>query len=232
MKTVVILTGAGISAESGVPTFRDANGLWEGHDIMEVASPVGWEQNPELVLDFYNKRRRALRDVEPNRAHQALVELEEQYEVHIITQNVDDLHERAGSSNILHLHGEITKARSTNHSPRLYHIGYDDLCVGDTCEEGSQLRPHVVWFGEGVPTIEPAAQLCAQADFFLVIGTSMAVYPAAGLIEYVPDEAQKWVIDRSLPPVGSYLNLHKVEERASVGVPKLVAKLLAKPGAE
>ena len=182
MKKIVVLTGAGVSAESGIKTFRDAGGLWEGHDVMKVASPQGWQENMELVLDFYNQRRRQLRQVGPNAAHTSLVELEQRFEVSIITQNIDDLHERAGSKTIIHLHGELLKARSTR-DPRLIYEWPEDIKPGDTCELGSQLRPHIVWFGEmplGLEAIEPAL---AEADLFVAIGTSGSVYPAAGFVE-------------------------------------------------
>ncbi|MEX0965992.1 MAG: NAD-dependent deacylase [Bacteroidia bacterium] len=227
MKKVVILTGAGISAESGVPTFRDSDGLWEGHDVMEVASPQGWAKNQELVLDFYNQRRRNIGTVQPNAAHIALAKLEEKFDVTVITQNIDNLHERGGSGNVLHLHGEITKVSSCDYPDLVYDIGTKDICVGDTCERGSQLRPFVVWFGEPVPKIEEAMEISAAADIFIVVGTSMAVYPAAGLIGYVPNEARKFVIDRVTPSIGHYPNLEVLEGKASEKVPMLVKQLLA-----
>ena len=183
MKKLVVITGAGMSAESGISTFRDSNGLWENHDIMEVASPLGWKKNPELVLDFYNKRRAQLREVTPNKGHFLLAELEQYFDVQIITQNVDNLHERAGSTKIIHLHGELTKVRgefSTNES----FFWEKDITIGDVNEKGEQLRPDIVWFGEAVPKFDEAVQLSARADFMLVIGTSLQVYPAASLIEY------------------------------------------------
>ena len=183
MQKIVVLTGAGISAESGISTFRDADGLWEGHDVMAVASPQGWENDQELVLDFYNQRRRQLKSVSPNEAHFALAKLEKEFDVVVITQNVDNLHERAGSSRIIHLHGELNKVRSTLNS-RLIYEWTDDLNTGDFCEQGYQLRPHIVWFGEMVPMLEPAIQECEKGDIFIIIGTSMQVYPAAGLISY------------------------------------------------
>lgn len=183
--TIVILTGAGMSAESGIPTFRDADGLWEGHDIMEVASPEGWARNPELVLDFYNKRRRQLHEVEPNDGHRILAALQTDFDIRIVTQNVDDLHERAGSSHVLHLHGELFKVRSTADPERILHWE-GDLHWGDTDADGHQLRPHIVWFGEEVPALAEAVAITAEADAFAVIGTSMQVYPAAGLIDYAP----------------------------------------------
>lgn len=194
MKHIVVLTGAGMSAESGIKTFRDADGLWEGHDVMEVASPQGFKANPELVLDFYNQRRRQLFEVKPNAAHLALAQLEKDYKVSIITQNVDDLHERAGSSTILHLHGELLKARSTYDSSDVFECK-TDINLGDNCKEGSQIRPHIVWFGEDVPLIPKAIQICETADIILIIGTSMQVYPAASLVHYAPHTADIYYID-------------------------------------
>ncbi|NJW52750.1 SIR2 family NAD-dependent protein deacylase [Salinimicrobium oceani] len=226
MKKVVVLTGAGISAESGISTFRDSNGLWEGHDVMEVASPIGWERNKELVLDFYNKRRRQLKEVEPNAAHKALKGLEKKYEVHIITQNVDDLHERAGSSNVIHLHGELRKARST-FNEELVLDWHDDLKLGDFCEHNHQLRPHVVWFGEAVPMMEPAMEITSRADVLMIIGTSMQVYPAAGLLYYAPEDAPVYFIDPK-PTVKETRKLQVYAENASIGVPRVVQELLEK----
>ncbi|MDO5509351.1 MAG: NAD-dependent deacylase [Weeksellaceae bacterium] len=191
---MVVLTGAGVSQESGISTFRDSDGLWENHDIMEVASPEGFRDNPELVLKFYNARRNQLSSVEPNQAHHFLKELEQCYDVTIITQNVDDLHERAGSSNIIHLHGELTKMRSVHDEEVTY--PYDkDIAVGDLAPDGGQLRPHIVWFGEMVPAMDAALEATRQADFFLVIGTSLQVYPAAGLVNYVPHGKPVVVVD-------------------------------------
>ena len=226
MKKVVVLTGAGISAESGIKTFRDADGLWEGHDVMEVASPMGWERNMELVLDFYNKRRRQLKEVVPNAAHKALKDLEEKYEVHIITQNVDDLHEKAGSSNVIHLHGELKKVRST-FNEELVLDWEDDLNPGDFCENNFQLRPHVVWFGEAVPMMEPAMDITIQADILLIIGTSMQVYPAAGLLDLAPEGIPVYFVDPK-PTVAPAKNLRIYAEKASTGVPRVVQKLLEK----
>ncbi len=226
-KKVVVLTGAGISAESGIKTFRDSGGLWEEYDIYEVASPSGWAKNMELVLEFYNKRRKQLKEVEPNLAHKALVKLEEKFYVQIITQNVDNLHERAGSKNILHLHGELTKARSTADPNLVYEIGYEEIKKGDVCEKGSQLRPHIVWFGEPVPLITEAAEICATADIFIVIGSSLVVYPAAGLIEYVPEQSPKYIIDPVKPNLSRfYPNIYFIEEKASTGTEKVVKQLL------
>ena len=198
-KKLVALTGAGISAESGIKTFRDSDGLWEGFDVMKVATPSGWEQNPELVLDFYNQRRRQLIQCNPNKAHLALAELEEFYSVEIITQNVDDLHERAGSSNILHLHGELLKVRSTKDINLIYACT-DDINLDSKCELGSQLRPHIVWFGEDVPNLEKAIKSTIQADVLLVVGTSLQVYPAAGLVAYAPRDIMLYYIDPKPAP--------------------------------
>lgn len=226
MKKVVVLTGAGISAESGINTFRDTNGLWEGHDVMEVASPIGWERDRELVLDFYNKRRRQLKEVQPNAAHKALKELEEKYRVDIVTQNVDDLHERAGSSNVIHLHGELRKARST-FDENLVLDWEDDINIGDFCEHNHQLRPHVVWFGEAVPMMELAMKITQEADILMIIGTSMQVYPAAGLLYYAPEDIPVYFIDPK-PSVKETRHLEIYAEKASTGVPKVVDKLLEK----
>ncbi len=193
-KKLVVLTGAGISAESGIKTFRDSDGLWEGHDVMEVATPEGWHKNQELVLDFYNKRRQQLKEVQPNLGHQILAELEQDFDVHIITQNVDDLHERAGSTKVLHLHGELLKVRSTKNK-NLILDWTDDLYTGDFDEDGHQLRPHIVWFGEEVPALEEAIEITETADYFAVIGTSLQVYPAAGLISYTPGNTPVFYVD-------------------------------------
>ena len=193
-KHIVVLTGAGISAESGIKTFRDADGLWEGHDVMEVASPEGFAQNPELVLNFYNERRKQLKEVKPNQAHLNLAILEKDYKVTIITQNVDDLHERAGSTDVVHLHGELRKIRSTRDENDIK-IWDEDLKLGDTCEKGYQLRPHIVWFGEAVPMIDTAVKICYAADILIIIGTSMQVYPAASLIDYVQPNTPIYYID-------------------------------------
>lgn len=222
----MVLTGAGISAESGISTFRDADGLWEGHDVMEVASPIGWERNQELVLDFYNKRRRQLNTIHPNAAHKALKDLEEKYEVNIITQNVDDLHEKAGSRNVIHLHGELKKVRSTFNDD-LVMDWEGDLNVGDFCEHNHQLRPHVVWFGEGVPMMEPAMGLTREADVLLIVGTSMQVYPAAGLLDFAPRGIPVYFIDPN-PSIEEGKNLKIYAEKASTGVPKVVQELLEK----
>ncbi|MDF0720375.1 NAD-dependent deacylase [Kaistella sp. PBT33-4] len=196
-KNLVVLSGAGISAESGVRTFRDSNGLWENHRIEDVATPEGFAKNPQLVLNFYNERRRQLNTVKPNEAHRILVQLEKDFHVQIITQNVDDLHERAGSSQVLHLHGELKKVRPVNsQSDATFWEG--DLNIGDTDAHGNQLRPHIVWFGEEVPAIEEAQQIASEADIFLIIGTSLQVYPAAGLLHSIPDGCELFVIDPHL----------------------------------
>jgi len=224
---IVVMTGAGISAESGIKTFRDADGLWEGHDVMEVATPEGWRRNRELVLDFYNQRRRQLLTVEPNAAHHALVELEKSHEVHIITQNVDDLHERAGSRNVLHLHGELMKSRSSLHADLIFDCA-GDIVLGDKCPKGSQLRPHVVWFGEEVPMLPLAAAKTTEADAIMIIGTSMQVYPAAGLVGYAPSGIPIFYIDPR-PSINYELstsnNLEVIAEMATVGVPMAVERL-------
>ena len=226
MKKIVVLTGAGISAESGINTFRDANGLWEGHDIMEVASPIGFENNPTLVLDFYNKRRQQLFEVEPNEAHHNLKRLESQYEVHIITQNVDDLHERANSSNILHLHGELLKARSSAVNDFICHWE-KDINLGDRAEDGSQLRPHIVWFGEDVPLLEKAVEITEEADILVVIGTSMQVYPAASLINFIKDGTSIYFIDpKPFVNKNAFNNLTIIKDVATLGTDKLLKMLM------
>jgi NAD-dependent deacetylase len=226
MKKVVVLTGAGISAESGLKTFRDSDGLWEEYRIEEVATYDAWLRNPALVLEFYNKRRSQLATVSPNSAHMALVKLEQKFEVQIVTQNVDDLHERAGSSRIMHLHGQLTKVRSTRYPELVTEIGYKEIKIGDLCEKGFQLRPHIVWFGEAVPLIENAAEHTQQADILLVIGTSMAVYPAAGLVHYVRPGIPIYLIDPGSLQVHGIPNLTFIQEKAGIGVPRLVDQLL------
>lgn len=224
MKKLVVLTGAGISAESGIRTFRDADGLWENHRIEEVATPEAWENNPELVLEFYNQRRRQLMEVEPNDAHKRLVDLEKQYDVWIVTQNVDDLHERAGSSKVLHLHGELRKVRSERY-PNLIYPWDKDLFLGDLCAQGAQLRPHIVWFGESVPMLETAAGIVHNADCFVIIGTSLQVYPAASLMMYSHPDIPYYYIDPK-PQVNAALenlpNLQVISEKASIGTKKLL----------
>ena len=226
MKKLVVLSGAGISAESGIPTFRDSNGLWEGYDVMEVATPEGWRKNPALVLDFYNQRRKNALNVKPNRGHEILAELERHFDVTVITQNVDNLHERAGSSKVIHLHGSLFESRSCADENLVYPIKGWELNLGDVCEKGSQLRPNIVWFGEMVPLMEVAAQHAAQADIFIVVGTSMVVYPAAGLIHNVPMESMKYVVDPGLPDVGHIPFLKMIQEKASTGMEKVRNELL------
>lgn len=216
MKHIVVLTGAGMSAESGVKTFRDHDGLWEGHDVMEVASPQGFRANPELVLDFYNQRRRQLKEVAPNAAHKALAQLENDYKVTVVTQNVDDLHERAGSSNVLHLHGELLKIRSTG-NPNDIKYWTEDINLGDTCDLGYQLRPHIVWFGEDVPMIEKAVEICLTADILLIIGTSMQVYPAASLMHYVNASTPIFYIDPR-PASVNQSNIKVIPKSATEGI--------------
>ena len=216
MKHIVVLTGAGMSAESGVKTFRDHNGLWEGHDVMQVASPEGFRQNPKLVLDFYNQRRRQLKNVQPNTAHLALAKLEKDYKVSIVTQNVDDLHERAGSSSVLHLHGELRKVRSTG-KPSDIKVWVEDINLGDTCDNGYQLRPHIVWFGEDVPMIETAISICQTADILLIIGTSLQVYPAASLMYYINSNTPIYYIDPN-PSRQTVSNIHVIPDKATTGI--------------
>ena len=222
---IVVLTGAGISAESGIPTFRDANGLWEGHDVMAVASPQGWAANQDLVLHFYNERRKNALSAQPNRGHQILAELEKDHDVVIITQNVDNLHEKGGSTNVLHLHGELFKSRSTVDHNLVYDMDGWELNIGDLCEKGSQLRPHIVWFGEEVPMMEIAIQETLTADIFVVVGTSLAVYPAAGLLHYVADDISKYIIDPNMPEVSPMPNLHLIEKIGSEGMEELKTTL-------
>ena len=223
MKNLVVLTGAGISQESGIKTFRDADGLWNNYRIEEVASPEAWDRDPQLVLDFYNLRRKQLYEVEPNSAHFALAELEARCKVQIITQNVDDLHERAGSTNVLHLHGELKKVRSTVDPDLIYNLDGWELKLGDLCEKGSQLRPHIVWFGESVPNIMMATSIVRHADIFLVIGTSLKVYPAAGLMQYVPSRVPKYLIDPEAEPQYYIHNLTIIKEKATTGVRSFIS---------
>ena len=221
-KKLVVLTGAGISAESGIKTFRDADGLWEGYDVMEVATPEAWQRNPQLVQRFYNERREQVLAAKPNQAHLLLAKLEQQFDVTIITQNIDDLHERAGSTNVVHLHGIITYAQSSKKASLVYPIIGSEIKMGELCELGSQLRPHVVWFGEAVPMIETAAEICTQADVFVLIGTSLAVYPAAGLIDYVPHNVPKYILDPKIPPVNGLNNVIKITKSATEGMKELI----------
>lgn len=225
-KKLVILSGAGVSAESGVKTFRDEGGLWEGHDVMQVATPEGFKENPELVLEFYNQRRRQLKEVEPNAAHKTIAELEKHFEVHVVTQNIDDLHERAGSTNVLHLHGELFKVRPVNDSNKLIDWR-EDLVLGDTTKEGVQLRPHVVWFGEDVPNMTSAMQIVAEADIVVVIGTSLQVYPAAGLMSYAKAQTPIYLIDPK-PGLSESGNLYVFAESAISGMQRLKSILLEK----
>jgi len=225
MKTLVVLTGAGISAESGIKTFRDMGGLWEEYDITEVASPEGWQKNRDLVLDFYNQRRKQLQEVSPNTAHQILVDLEKFFEVKIITQNVDDLHERAGSKDVLHLHGELKKVRSTLDENLIYDLKGWELKNGDLCEKGSQLRPHIVWFGEDVPMINQAAQIVQTADIFVVVGTSLNVYPTAGLLGYVPKNTNIYLVDPA--DIHSQYTFEHIKEKGSQGLKMLYQKLIS-----
>ena len=223
-KHIVVLSGAGISAESGLRTFRDSDGLWMGHNIEDVATPRAFKKNPQLVLDFYNMRRRDVAEAIPNKAHHTLAELEKEYNVTIITQNIDDLHERAGSSNVIHLHGEIFKMRSSKDESIIHPIK-TDIQLGDVAPDGSQWRPHIVWFEEPVPLIEDAALIMGIADIFLLIGTSLQVYPAAGLIHYVADEIPKFIIDKKTPPIGALQNIKIIEASATVGIEEFVKAL-------
>jgi len=226
MKKLVILTGAGMSSESGIKTFRDSGGLWEEYDVTEVATYEAWMRNRDLVLRFYNERRRQLAGCKPNGGHIGLAQLEKHFDVQIITQNIDDLHERAGSKKILHLHGELTKARSTDDPSLIYDIGYRDINNGDKCEKGSQLRPHIVWFGEEVPMMDTAVKLAAEADIFAVIGSSLNVYPAAGLVNYAPQKARMWLIDPKDVDVPVYRKVEVIKEKASRGVEILTERLV------
>lgn len=226
MENVIVLTGAGMSADSGLKTFRDSDGLWEGYDVREVATPQAWERDRELVLNFYNERRKQAHSVDPHDGHKALAKLEDQYNVTIITQNVDTLHERAGSSSVIHLHGQLSKVRSEDDPSLIYEIGGDSIELGDTAEDGAQLRPHVVWFGEPVPNMRKAADLVPKADILIVIGTSLVVYPAAGLVDLAARGIPKYIIDPSTPELGDFSGWEHLKQRASDGTPKLVHKLL------
>ncbi|RXP57088.1 NAD-dependent deacylase [Lutibacter sp. HS1-25] len=226
MKNIVVLTGAGISAESGLKTFRDADGLWEGHDVMEVASIEGWRRDKSIILDFYNQRRAQLLEVEPNKGHQDLSALEARFNVHIITQNVDDLHERAGSTQVIHLHGELFKVRSSYDSELVYEWK-KDLNIGDVGEDNAQLRPHIVWFGEEVPLLNKAIKIVKDADALLIIGTSMQVYPAANLVYYLKNNVPIYFIDpRPSIAENSFSNLKIIAENASTGVEKAITELI------
>jgi len=226
-KKLVVLSGAGISAESGIPTFRDSNGLWEGFDVMDVASPEGWKKDPGVVLEFYNQRRKRALEVRPNRGHEILAELENYFDVVIVTQNVDDLHERAGSSKVIHLHGSLFESRSCANENLVYPIPGWELKLGDRCEKGSQLRPNIVWFGEMVPLMQVAAQEASTAEIFLVVGTSLVVYPAAGLIDYVSYDALKYVVDPKLPDMRHIPHLKMIQEKASTGMERIKQELLS-----
>jgi NAD-dependent deacetylase len=223
-KHIVILSGAGVSAESGLLTFRDSGGLWEGHRVEDVASPEGWQKHPQLVLDFYNKRRHDALAAQPNKAHLLIAKLENHYNVSVITQNIDDLHERGGSKKVLHLHGEITKCRSVTDDLTTYPYS-KDLQLGDVDEAGQQLRPFIVWFGEPVPMIEKAATICANADIFIVVGTSLQVYPAAGLINYVPPLATCYVVDKNIPDYNFNRKIIPINDNATIGMESLFKRL-------
>lgn len=223
-KKLVVLTGAGISAESGLKTFRDSDGLWEGYNIEDVATPRAWRKDPQLVLEFYNYRRKNVLDAQPNKAHYGLAELEKDFDVTIITQNIDDLHERAGSTNVLHLHGEIFKMRSERDIELVYEIK-DDIKIGDKAEDGGQLRPHIVWFEEPVPKIEEAIPVVRNADIFVVVGTSLVVYPAAGLVNYAPWNIPKYIIDKRIPYTSEITNITTIEKPATEGVILLTTML-------
>jgi NAD-dependent deacetylase len=224
-KHLVILTGAGVSAESGLKTFRDSDGLWMGHDVYEVASPQGWKKDPGLVLDFYNKRRREVAQALPNMAHYGIAALEDEFNITIITQNIDDLHERAGSKNVVHLHGEIFKMRSEKNENIFYEIK-GDINWGDIASDGSQLRPHVVWFGEPVPMILDAINIMSQADVFALVGTSLQVYPASGLIDYLPPGIPKYIIDKNPPFIAAHHNFYVIKNSATEGVNELKNRLI------
>jgi NAD-dependent deacetylase len=225
MKKLVVLSGAGISAESGLATFRDSGGLWEGYDIMEVATPEGWKKNPSLVLDFYNKRRKQAFHATPNEGHLVLSRLQDIFDVTIITQNVDNLHEKAGSKKVIHLHGELFKCRSTTDEKLIYDIDGWELNLGHNCEKGSQLRPHIVWFGEMVPMMDIAVAETLQADIFIVVGTSLQVYPAAGLLNHINKEVPTYIIDPKAPALNNQSNYTLIESNGSIGLVKLEIEL-------
>ena len=227
-KKLVVLSGAGISAESGLKTFRDSDGLWEGYEVTEVATPGAWKKNPQLVLDFYNQRRKNVLDARPNGAHYGLAELEKDFDVHIITQNIDDLHERAGSKKVLHLHGLITKMRSSVDENLIYPIKKQEINVGDLCEKGSQLRPHIVWFGEMVPEMDNAIKIVTQADIFIIVGTSLVVYPAAGLVYHANTMAKKYLVDPGSFEPEVLQNVNHIKKTASQGLDELKNILLNK----
>jgi NAD-dependent deacetylase len=225
-KKLVVLTGAGVSAESGIATFRDSNGLWEGHDVMAVASPEGWAKNKSLVLEFYNQRRKQALTAQPNEGHKIIAELEQYFDTTVITQNVDNLHEKAGSTNIIHLHGELFKSQSIVDKNLIYTMESWELKLGDVCAKGSQLRPYIVWFGESVPLMSVAAEICRLADYFIVVGTSLVVYPAASLIDYVPKNTTKYIIDPKKPAISSYKNTIFIEEKGTIGMQQVREILL------
>ena len=224
MKKIVVLSGAGVSAESGIRTFRDSDGLWEEYRVEDVASIEGWYRNKELVLNFYNQRRRALKDAQPNKAHKIIAELEEKYKVCVVTQNVDNLQERAGSTNVIHLHGELTKARSTKNEEKWYEIGYNDIHLGDKAPDGGQMRPFIVWFGESVPKLSDAAKEVQTADILIIIGTSLNVYPAAGLIHYTKPGCRIFLVDPQPMPLRME-NFTQIQEKATVGMEKIKEEL-------
>jgi NAD-dependent deacetylase len=225
VKKIIVFSGAGVSAESGLKTFRDSGGLWEEYNIMDVATPEAWNKNPQLVLEFYNKRRHQILNSQPNDAHYAIVELEKYFDVQIITQNIDDLHERAGSKNVLHLHGEITKSRSSNGSQEKYHLSSSTIEYGDLCPNGYQLRPDVVWFGEEVPNIPLAEKIISKSDILVVVGTSLNVYPAAGLVFSAPVNAPKYIVDPNSLPSFGLENVFHIKEKATTGMPIVAQKV-------
>ncbi len=227
MKKLVVLSGAGVSKESGINTFRDSDGLWEQHRVEDVASIEGWYRDPKLVLDFYNARRRGLKDCEPNEAHRIIAELEKDFDVTVVTQNVDNLHERAGSTKVIHLHGELTKARAERTDSPVYEIGYKDINLGDADGNGRQLRPHIVWFGEAVPMIETAADIVSHCDICLVIGTSLNVYPAAGLVNYIRGGVPLYLIDPQ-PMRVNYEHYVQIQDVATAGMRKFKEIILKK----
>ena len=226
MQKLVVLSGAGVSAESGLKTFRDSDGLWEEYDVMEVASPEAWNANPTLVLDFYNKRREQVLNAQPNSAHVDIAGLDKKYDVTVITQNIDDLHERSGSKNVLHLHGQITQSRSSVHEDLIYELNGGQIKIGDLCESGAQLRPNIVWFGEAVPNISIAQEIVSQADILLIVGTSLNVYPAAGLIHCADFRVKKFLVDPKYVHLTDIENLEVIKEKATVGVPQAIQSLI------
>jgi NAD-dependent deacetylase len=225
-KRITILSGAGISAESGISTFRDSDGLWEKHRIEDVATPEAWQRNPKLVLEFYNLRRKQLLEVEPNAAHFAITQLQSKFDVQVITQNVDDLHERAGNNQVLHLHGELKKVRSTAYPYIVYNLDGWELLMGDNCENGHQLRPHIVWFGEEVPNLPVAAQIVSESDAVIIVGTSLNVYPAAGLYQYAKRGCPIWIIDLKANELSYPNSITAINDKAGAALPRLVDSLL------